>query len=160
MSQIWWCNQTRCWIDEYPAGLVCAAEARGPGGDKYRRMVNEVRAGDVTVHYLGKSTQRVVALSRALADARHARVEVPGATECWPEPEDGWMFEAEYYVLPEPIKRSAILPRVAKLGIEDGPAVGSSIRQGYFMRFSVEGLQIVRGAARGRWPDWAERALD
>jgi hypothetical protein len=70
------------------------------------------------------------------------------------------MFEAEYYVLPEPVKRGAILPRVIKLGITDGPVVGSNIRQAYFMRFSVEGLQIVREAARGRWPDWAERALD
>jgi hypothetical protein len=47
-----------------------------------------------------------------------------------------------------------------ELEIEDGPiAPRGQIRQGYFMRFSVAGLRILRAASTEGWPEWAEVGL-
>jgi hypothetical protein len=162
--RIWWCNQTRCWDDERPAGLVCSHIAATEAGMKYRRMVGEVRAGDITVHYRSGRWLSVVALSHALTDAVEGTVDLTqyGVTGsvCWEAPGPGWRFEAGYHDLANHISKSAFIEELNELAIEDGPLVGSGqIRQGYFMRFSLDGLRILRRASTEDWPEWAEAAL-
>jgi len=165
MPRVWWCNQTRCWNDERPACLVCShidIEAT-EGAMKYRRMVSEARAGDITVHYRSGHRKSIVALSRAITDAVEGTVDLRryGVTGkvCWEEPRRGWSFEADYYDLASPIPKRAVIEELNRLEIQDGPiASHGQIRQGYFMRFSVEGLRILRRASTEDWPEWAEAA--
>src|SRR5262249_48678700 len=159
----WWCNQTRCWDDERPAGLVCSHIAASEGAMKFRRMVSEAREGDVTVHYRSGRWMSVVALSRAVADPVEGVVDLKqfGVTGrvCGQEPGPGWRFEAQYHDLSKPIPKSAVIEELNALGIEDGPiAPLGQIRQAYFMRFSAEGLRVIRRASAEVWPAWAEAA--
>ena len=161
MPRVWWCNQTRCWDDERPAGLVCSHVAATEGGMKYRRMVSEVRAGDITVHYRSGRWLSVVALSRALTDAVEGTVDLRqyGVTGkvCWEVPGPGWRFKADYHDLANPIPKNAFIEELNELEIEDGPLVSSAqIRQAYFMRFTIEGLRILRRTSTEDWPKWAE----
>jgi hypothetical protein len=160
MPRVWWCNQTRCWDDERPAGLVCSHTAATEGGMKFRRMVSEVRAGDITVHYRSGRWMSVVALSHAKTDPIEGIVDLAvygvKGTVCWEQPGPGWRFEADYYDLATPIPKRAFIAELDKLAIHDGPiAPPGQIRQGYFMPFSVEGLRVLRRASTEDWPDWA-----
>ena len=153
ISRVWWCNQTRCWDDERPAGLVCSHTAATPGGMKFRRTVNEVRPGDITVHYRSGRWTSVVALSRAMTDPIGGVVDLKQygvkGTVCWEEPGPGWRFEADYYDLASPIPKSAFIEELDNLSIPDGPiAPPGQIRQGYFMPFSVDGLRIAPSIVR------------
>jgi hypothetical protein len=130
---------------------------------KYRRMVNEARAGDITVHYRSGRWKSVVALSRALTDPVEGMVDLRryGVTGrvCWEQPGPGWSFEAEYYDLARPIPKSQVIEELNKLEIDEGPIdYLGHIRQAYFMRFSAEGLGILRRASTEAWPAWAEAA--
>jgi hypothetical protein len=162
--RVWWCNQTRCWDDERPAGLVCSHIAATEGGMKYRRMVGEVRAGDITVHYRSGRWLSVIALSRAVTDAVEGTVDLRqyGVTGkvCWEVPGPGWRFEADYYDLADPIPKSAFIEELNEVEIAEGPLVSSGqIRQAYFMRFTIDGLRILRRASTQDWPEWAEAVL-
>ncbi len=158
MPRIWWCNQTRCWDEEHRAGLVCSDVEQTERGMKFRRMVRDVRAGDVTVHYRSGRWQSVVALSRAVTRAVKSKVDLGpyGGSE-----RVGYSFKAEYFELNPPILKSEIIEELGELEIEDGPIVSrGQIRQGYFMPFSPEGLLIIRRAATAQdWPEWAESAI-
>jgi hypothetical protein len=163
MPRVWWCNQTRCWDDERPAGLVCSHVDPTKRAQKFRRMVSEARAGDITVHYRSGRWMSVVALSRALTDAVEGLVDLREygvtRTACWHEPSQGWRFEADYFDLTSPIPKSAIIDELDGLEIDDGPiAPPGQIRLGYFLRFSNEGLSILRRATDEAWPGWAEAA--
>src|SRR5205809_6266320 len=105
----------------------------------------------------------VVALSRAMTDADEGLIDLREhgvtGTVCWQEPGHGWKFDADYFDLTSPIPKSAIIDELDGLEIEDGPiAPPGQIRQGYFMRFSNEGLSTLRGASTEDWPAWAEAA--
>ena len=76
IPRVWWCNQTRCWDDERPAGLVCSHVAATESGMVFRRTVSKVRAGDITVHYRSGRWMTVVALSRAKTDAVEGIVDL------------------------------------------------------------------------------------
>ena len=130
---------------------------------KYRRMVSEARAGDITVHYRSGRWLKIVALSRAMTDPVEGTVDLRqyGVTGrvCWEVPGPGWRFEAGYHDLERPILKSAFIEELNELEIQDGPIVApGQIRQGYFMRFSIEGLRILRRASTEDWPEWAEAA--
>jgi hypothetical protein len=127
---------------------------------KFRKMVAEARAGDITVHYRGSPSKGIVGISRALSDPQEGMVTILGATVCWSDPQPGWSFSADYYVLPDIVSRRSILPALRALDIPDGPIVGGgSIRYAYFMRVSLPGLRVIREAALGRWPDWVQTLL-
>ncbi len=131
---------------------------------KYRRMVSEARAGDITVHYRSGRWLSVVALSRALTDAVEGTVDLRqyGVTGrvCWEVPGPGWRFEADYHDFANRIPKNAFIEELNELDIEDGPLVSSGqIRQGYFMRFSIEGLHVLHRVSTEDWPEWAEAAL-
>jgi hypothetical protein len=126
-------------------------------------MVSEARAGDITVHYRSGHWMSVVALSHALTDPVEGLIDLRdyGVTGkvCWQEPAPGWRFEADYFDLTSAIPKSAIIDELDGLEIEDGPiAPPGQIRLGYFMRFSSEGLSILRQASDEAWPDWADAA--
>jgi hypothetical protein len=78
---------------------------------------------------------------------------------CWEQPGPGWSFEAEYHDLARPIPKSEVIEELNELEIEDGPIdFPGHIRQAYFMRFSAEGLRVLRRASTEDWPAWAEAA--
>jgi hypothetical protein len=161
MTQFWWCNQTRCWPVEHAASLVCAHDTGSP----FREMVSEAKRGDITVHYRARGGGRVVAISRARTNAERENLDIRRYTssdsDCWSTPAPALYFEAEYFELPTPIPRSAFLHKIVRLQIEKGPTVPSgTIRQGYFMRFTGDGLKVLRNLSRDPWPAWADRAIE
>lgn len=119
MPRVWWCNQTRCWDDERAARLVCSHIAETEGGMKFRRMVNEARVGDITVHYRSGRWMSVVALSRVMADPVEGMVNLRrygvNGRACWETPGPGWRFEADYHDLASPISKSAIIEELNQL---------------------------------------------
>lgn len=152
---VWWCNQSRCWPDEFDARVVCSSTRTSQ--PKFRAMVQNARKGDITVHY--RKPRGIVAVSRALADAT-----AYGPSDKRPICRlygQGFIFSAEYHVFDTPIPRDDVLESLSRLPIDDGPVVQfrdgrTQIRQAYFMPFSTTGLRIVRQAGNDEdWPEWA-----
>jgi hypothetical protein len=155
---VWWCNQSRCWSEEFDARVVCSST--NTTQPKFREMVREARKGDITVHY--RKPLGMVAVSRARADAVAYSF---GDTRPICIYDEGYSFPAEYHVFRRPIPRDAVLARLFELRIADGPVVRFrdgrvQIRQAYFMPFSIAGLRIVASASdRADWPAWALDAI-
>jgi hypothetical protein len=104
------------------------------------------------------------ALSRALTDPVEGIVDLRryGVTgkACWEQPRPGWSFEADYYDLARHLPKDEIIEGLNGLEIDDGPiASPGHIRQAYFMRFSAEGMRVLRRASTEGWPGWAEAAM-
>ena len=155
---VWWCNQSRCWPEEFGARVVCSStDTTQP---KFRAMVSEALKGDITVHY--RKPLGVVAISRARADAVAYSFGDARPICIYDE---GYSFPAEYHVFQRSIPRDAVLARLFELRIADGPVVRFrdgrvQIRQAYFMPFSAEGLRIVFEASnQNDWPTWALSAV-
>jgi len=152
---LWWCNQSRMWQWEYPAGLVCSSEfTKKQGmGLTYRKTVNKVKEGDLIIHYR-KQPQAVVAFSRAKTDGYY-NPKMPDLNGEDPY-EKGWMFETEYFVLtPHPLKKSEFTENLRTNILDET----GRFRQGYFFPFEPESFRIVRdraatlGLLNGA-PDW------
>jgi len=157
MAKVWWCNQTDCWDDEYAAGYVCAAEPRGPGGLKYRRMVSQIRRGDIVLHYLAGTCAGVVAVSRAESSSQYGIVPVRGP-RCWTHRAHGWYVRARYHAFGKPILRHRFIKTLAALRIPEGPTSASGrIRYAYLTRASPRVLAIIKAAhaSPDAWPHWA-----
>jgi len=154
MPNVWWCNQTKCWTTEHANALVCAAEAPAQRVNKFRRMVEHVRIGDIAVHY--RSGIGVVAVSRALTNPKHGVVTTTGGSDCWQTPSTGWYYTAEYFVLQVPIPKLGFISLASTLRVTDGPFVGGNrVRQAYFMPFHKSGLDVLRAVTVVPWPTWA-----
>lgn len=163
LPQVWWCNQGRTWNEESEAKVVCAAEVDAGRGRKYRSLVGEARKGDLVVHYVTTKGQSIYAVSRALEDGYATTIDL--APMLGREPKltygDGWMFKAEYWLLPNPLPVDEVRQQLVALSIDDGPFIRTGhVRRAYFMRFCLAGLRIIRGASGGTWPTWANRSLD
>lgn len=154
MSNVWWCNQTKCWSVEQPAGII--GGATNCARPKYRQMVMEARPGDVVVHYRSGSLKAIYAVSMISTEPRRDIVRVAGTARCWPHGEEGWFCEADYVELNHLIPKAAFLRDPAPLRNDDGPLVkGDRIRRAYFMRFTPEGLASLHALSTGNWPSWA-----
>jgi len=151
-QKFWWCNQAGQWSVERKAEVVCSEKTQR---SKYRNMVVEASKGDIVVHYV--SGKGIVAVSRVLADGR----EQKGGEDNPCGYKRGWMFPVEYYDLKAPVPLARIREAVVELDVREGPIVGKTkrVRQEYFMRFSRDGLRVIRDASKEEWPEWAEAAL-
>ena len=111
-------------------------------------------AGDITLHYV---KEKIVAVSRAMTDG----AESENLPEIGPESYgSGWSFEADYFEFDKKIPRDHFVGRILDLfEREDRPtnfAVSQKGRvlQGYFLVFSITGLQAIRHGFNTSWPPW------
>jgi predicted HNH restriction endonuclease len=141
----WWCNQGHGWDDEHDAGVVRASDV--VSNPTFRKTVGEARARDIIVHY---RTPHVVAFSRAEEDGRYEDDLPEGYGS-------GWEFRSEYHELHDPLHRDAFRDEIA-VPPEKGFAFDTrrNVRQGYFFRFSADGLAAVLGhvSPAERLPAW------
>ena len=144
----WWCNQRTGWVNERPAGVVCAKESKN---NCYRRTVGEARKEDIVVHY---RAPHIVALSRARENGSYCPTLLPVGQVVYGK---GWRFETEYWDLQHPIHRDAFrtalirTPKPLHYPIEqDG-----GVMQGYFFPFDEDGLRHVLRLVTDRpLPQW------
>src|SRR2546421_10908664 len=95
---VWWCNQSQGWKDEFKAGVVCCSTETTQ--TKFREMVSEVRKGDIVVHY--RKQAGIVAISRARGNPRKNDRRKSWLYSKYGE---GWTFPTEYYQLEPPLAR-------------------------------------------------------
>lgn len=156
MNFFWWCNQSRCWEDEFREGVICSST--DTSAPKFRETVRLARKGDITLHY--RSSMGVVAVSRAIEDPVVCKDEDTRRICLWGR---GYAFRIEYHVFQKPIPRDWILNDFLALKITDGPVVHFKvgrvqIRQAYFMPFSMQGFRIVYKASdKVDWPEMGRK---
>lgn len=154
----WWCNQSRCWEDEFRERVVCSSTDTSQ--PKFREMVRLARKEDITLHY--RSRMGVVAVSCAIEDPVVCKDEDKRRMCLWGR---GYAFRSEYHVFQKPIPRDLILNDLLVLQIVDGPVMHFKdgrvqVRQAYFMPFSLTGFRIVYNASdKVDWPEWALKEL-
>jgi|LakMenEpi03Aug12_release.lakeMendotaPanAssembly.Ray.scaffolds.fasta_scaffold572779_1 hypothetical protein len=150
--RVWWCNQSKCWAVERRAELIIAS---GKAKRLYHRQrVGEVMAGDITLHYV---RGKIVAVSRAITNG----VESKKLPEIGPKSYGfGWSFKADYFEFDRKIPREHFINRVLELfGREERQtnfAVSKKgrILQGYFLVFSLTGLEAIKQDSKTNWPTW------
>jgi hypothetical protein len=170
--RVWWCNQSRLWNDERPAGLVCAVEAASRQGSTYRETVGAARRGDIIVHYLsrkkhynGNIIQGIAAISRVREDGQICTITLRdhyplSSTGYWYWAQPRWYLETEYCDLHYPISIASVRRALVKL--DTVPILpNGTVRQAYFMPFDARGLHIIGQAINAHevLPDWARAAL-
>jgi 5-methylcytosine-specific restriction protein B len=166
-TKIWWVNQGGTFEQSRAGGYLWAPiqDARGVES-LYRRMMTEVRKGDVIVHC---SRGMVSAISRAISEAYPAirPVEQPPPTEAERRNRDqdaaikGRRIDIEFYDLIPPIAVDQVAGKIAALKIYEGPLnKNHDPKQSYLHRFSIQGLRILRQASPGSWEVWAEAAIE
>ena len=114
--RIWWCNQSDQWHVERAHEVVCSHDSSlGGGNNTYRKMVGEVKLGDLIVHY---SKPNVVAFSRALEDGRYyKRLPLLGHDDYGA----GWRFKTAYLDLKNSIPRNSFGNRLIPLRVKHYP---------------------------------------
>jgi hypothetical protein len=136
--QIWWCNQSRCWDDEYRDSVVRASDRME--SLTFRETVSEVKKGDIIVHY---RKPFVVAISRAEEDGAYKN-NLPAGYD------SGWEFKTTYFLFDPPINRSQFADAVSRFtGKHYALAQNGNVKQGYFLRFDKRGLYEVVKYANG-----------
>lgn len=154
----WWCNQSRCWDDEFGRRVICSSTDTSQ--PKFRETVRLARKDDVTLHY--RSSLGIVAVSRAVEDAVACKDDDKRQICLWGR---GYAFPAEYHVFQKPLLRDSVLNGLLALKITDGPVVHFKdgrvqIRQAYFMAFSAAAFRIVHSASdKVDWPQWAVNVI-
>ena len=155
--RVWWCNQSKCWDVESSKKLVIASgKTKRP---TFRATVGEVMAGDITLHC---ERGWIRAVSLATTDGRYSDTLPNIGPESYGF---GWSFKAEYTNLEPWIRvddvRQPIVELLKTQPRENGFAFqGPSqkqpgkLLQGYFLRFSLAGLQVVKNASDVEWPEW------
>lgn len=153
MPSVWWCNQTRCWSDEYCAGYIAASTA--DGALRYRGMLLDASPGDIVLHYRSRPIFGLVAVSRLRSVPVTGQVPFRGRA-CWQKGGRAHWAKAEYHEFGKPIPKSLLLRVRQHLQGRDMPLVaGDSIRQGYFMKCSLQALAAIKKLTPGIWPAWA-----
>jgi hypothetical protein len=142
---VWWCNQGEMWDEERRAGVVRGSvETPSP---TFRNTIAEVRAGDLVVHY---RKPHVIAFSRAKEDGRFSDDLPEGYGS-------GWEFRTDYHDLDELVHRDDFSYEIVVSGVR-GFAFDRRryVRQGYFFRFSAEGLAVLLAhlSPTERLPAW------
>ncbi len=155
-QQVWWVNQGRSYEKERAGGFIWAPKRDKRGGERatYRRL-QEVRTGDVIIHY---AEAAIRAVSRVLEPATDA----PNPHEKnWDT--DGWRVSVEYFDLgSRQVPGQAVSSSLGGLDVEDGPfQTNRAIKVGYLWRFTPEGLARVKQLVGDPWPPWANvEAMD
>jgi hypothetical protein len=129
-----------------------------------RKLVGEVRVGDITVHRVNK---KIKAVSLATTNGQYFQNLPDIGSESY---ESGWCFYVQYFVFKQPIPvdyvRQPIIELLRKEGrIENfafqGPENGQpgKLLQVYFPIFSLSGLRVVRSFSKEKWPHWIPQDL-
>lgn len=130
--QIWWCNQSRCWEDEYHDSVVRASDQMQLL--TFRETVAEVKKGDIVVHY---RKPYVVAISRAEEDGTY-KGRLPAGYG------SGWEFKTNYFLIEPPIHRGEFADALSRFSEKHyAVAKNGNVKQGYFLRFDKRGLDEV-----------------
>lgn len=147
---VWWVNQGRTFAHESRNGYFWAPlrNRRGVTPPHWRRM-EEVRAGDVVLHYSAGAIRAV------------SRVQAPPERAAYPQvdhPEYGGrmgnLIYAEYHYLEPPVPRDSAA-RLRGLPRTEGPFLDSgAIQQGYLFRFQLEALLELVASFNTNWPEW------
>lgn len=141
---VWWCNQTRCWIQELDDGIVRASDHMQRL--TYRETVGEAKKGDIIVHY---RKPFVYAVSRAKENGKYKENLPEGY---W----SGWEFKTGYFPLEKPIHREDFRESLVAYA-DKYYAINPNgwVKQGYFLRFDVKGLKVIRSKIPSKQrPDW------
>lgn len=139
----WWCNQSECWEEESRKGVVCSSDHSG--NLTYRKTVNDVKTGDLIVHY---RSPEVWAISCASENAKYSsRLPLNYIS--------GWIFKTKYRVLKNGIHREEFTSELSKIRKEKYPvnSVGN-IHQGYFFPFDELGFQFIISLIQEKLPTW------
>lgn len=154
-ANVWWVNQGDSYhyatADEY---LWAPLETDQGHSLIHWRLLGDVQPGDVVVHYFD---QLIRGLSRIESDpdVKPAPHEDSGG-----HGGDGRLVEVEYVEFDDPIPLDDVREGLVHLEIEDSPFTkDDNFKQGYFWRFSGEGLGVLRNAHLGPWPSWADSLL-
>ena len=116
--------------------------------NKYRETVARVKKGDLIVHY---KKPYVIAISKAKENGKH-HPSLPQVVYG-----SGWEFKTDYFVFEKGIHRSLFAEEVAKRSRKDYAVnPDSHVKQGYFMEFDKEGLEIILSHTTDL-PDWAKQ---
>lgn len=154
-SNIWWVNQGNTYEIGRTGGFIRSPYRDDSGNTPVHwRMMQEVRAGDIFVHY---ADRHIRAIGRASADS--TGVEAPSGDEqeraTWTVP--GWRAPVEYYELRQPIPLARVAPSLRGFTAPHAPFDrNGGVKQGYLWRFNREGLRVLREASDEPWPEWAE----
>ena len=145
----WWCNHATNWEAERSRGLVVGSDQ--VDNLTYRRTIDQVRRGDITVHY---HKSKVVAFSRATEDGRYYE-RLPDLDDIWYG--SGWRFRVEYRDLVRPLERSEFAARLVPLRVNHYPIDSRGFpRRAYFFPFDVRGLERVLDRVQEDITGWLE----
>lgn len=147
---VWWVNQGKTFRHESAAGYFWAPlrDRRGAYPPHWRRM-EEVRAGDIVLHY-SDGFVRAISLvqgppQRALYP--HDRHGDYGGRE-------GNLIYSEYHYLEPPVPRE-VAARLQSLPSTEHPFTSTgAVQQGYLFRFGHQALIELILVFQTSWPDW------
>ena len=149
--RVWWVNQSTSYRKGLHGHSLWAALTREDGHViPHWKRLEEVRAGDVILHY-GKPSIRAVSLAtsdgyqtpRPLDHSRLSKIN------------NGIKVDADYLEFAEPIPIHAFVSKLLDLKIPNGPLdKNGDVKLGYCFEFNLEGLQILKQASNKIWPDW------
>lgn len=147
---VWWVNQGRTFRHESAAGYFWAPlrDRRGGTPSHWRRM-EEVRAGDIVLHY-SEGYVRAISL-----------VQVPAQRELYPRDShgdyggrEGNLIYTQYFELDPPVPRD-VAASLESLPEKNHPFTATgAVQQGYLFHFGLEALIELVGSFETDWPDW------
>src|SRR5690606_24212683 len=148
---VWWVNQVpRTFQHSARHGLFFSRQRATDGRtfDHWRRM-EEVRAGDIVLHY---SDGHVRAVSL---------VQTPATTDVYPIPSDpefggvkGYLVRSEYHLLEPPIPRDSA-KNVPSVPETEGPFdKDGKVKFGYLYRYGLDALRELVTRFKTNWPAW------
>lgn len=155
LPNVWWVNQGRTFRHESREGYFWAPlrDRRGGTPAHWRRM-EEVRTGDIVLHY---SEGFVRAVSQVQAPPQKALY--PDATHGEYGGREGNLIYTQYHDLDRPVPRE-VAAQVENVPTADHPfTVTGAVQQGYLFRFGLEALYELVTTYDTNWPDWVTNAM-
>ncbi|MCL6605294.1 MAG: AAA family ATPase [Paenibacillus sp.] len=149
---VWWVNQGTTIQAEKEEGILWAPLLNTQGRKLYHwETMNEVKQGDIILHYSNKAIRYVSQVTDAAVEAPK-----PGSMANTSWQEDGRLVRTEYVELIPPIMLQQFNQQIMQLNITQGPLhSGGGVNQGYLFRFSRQGLQVIQSlTSEVNWPDF------
>lgn len=124
---------------------------KGGGTPGHWRRLEQVRAGDVLVHYADSAVRAIGRATGAPFDATAPYGHGAAIVE-------GRRVDVEYFDLGDrAISMGRVNMLLREFDLEDGPmSRRRGIKQGYLWRFNARGLRILKRCVGTPWPAWAD----
>jgi 5-methylcytosine-specific restriction protein B len=151
VPQVWWVNQGSTIAIEQNEGILWAPMRTISGGKQYHwDSMDEVREGDIILHYANGALRFVSQVKQAAVPSR--KPESLGGSNTWEE--EGRLVRSKYYPLEPEIPLQQFNLPVMDLQIKKGPIhSGGGVNQGYLFYFTPEALKIIqKNSKRTVWP--------